>query len=202
MDVSYFMSFFEQYDIFAIFTVLILCGLGLPLPEDITLITAGLIAYSNNTTSVHIMIIFCLLGVIIGDLIVFMIGYISGAKILNNKFTKKILNEKNHQRVNSFYLKYGTSVIFISRFLPGLRMPIFLFAGIFKKVKISTFIFMDLLAAILSVPALVYVGYFFGGDFKKIKEFALNNTAMIGGLLVLFFLSYLIYKNLLKKHKA
>ena len=89
MEISCFMSFFQQYDLYAVFLVLVLCGLGLPLPEDITLITAGLISYTNHNTSVQLMIFICLLGVLVGDFIAFMIGYICGEKIIKNKSEQK-----------------------------------------------------------------------------------------------------------------
>ena len=194
MEISCFMSFFQQYDLYAVFLVLVLCGLGLPLPEDITLITAGLISYTNHNTSVQLMIFICLLGVLVGDFIAFMIGYICGEKIIKNKFVKKIITDKNQLRIDNFYFKYGKLFIFIGRFLPGLRMPIFLFAGIFRKLKPSTFLFIDLLAAIISVPIWVYVGYYFGGDFKKLQAFASDNTGTIGFCLIALLFIYLIIK--------
>lgn len=198
IEISYFMDFINIYDVYAIFLILILCGLGLPLPEDITLITAGILTYNNNK-NLFIMIIVCLLGVILGDFIAFIVGYFSGRKILENRLIKKIITNKNHEKINNFYLKYGNLFVFIGRFLPGLRMPIFLFAGIFKKVKPITFIFIDLLASVISVPLWVYVGYFFGGDFKKIKEFAFANTNTIFSLLCLILILYIVYKNMFKQ---
>ncbi len=198
MEINYFMSFLQQYDVYAVFLILVLCGLGLPLPEDITLITAGLISYTNNTT-VQFMIFVCLIGVLIGDLFAFFIGYFSGVKLLNNKFIKKIISENNKNKIEIFYLKYGKLFIFVGRFLPGLRMPIFLFAGIFRKVKPATFFFIDLIASVISVPIWVYVGYYFGGDLKKLKAFAIDNTNTIGILLIFVLFIYLIYKNKTKQ---
>ena len=37
-------SFFLQYGYAAVFAVLIACGFGVPIPEDITLVTGGIIS--------------------------------------------------------------------------------------------------------------------------------------------------------------
>ena len=44
MTLSLLHAFFFDYGYYAVFGVLVLCGMGLPLPEDITLITAGIIS--------------------------------------------------------------------------------------------------------------------------------------------------------------
>ena len=56
--------------------------------------------------------------------------------------------------------KYGVWVLFVARFLPGLRSPIFLTAGLTRKVPFWRFLLMDGLAALISVPIWVYLGYF------------------------------------------
>jgi membrane protein DedA with SNARE-associated domain len=45
------------------------------------------------------MIFVCLIGVLIGDLFAFFIGYFSGVKLLNNKFIKKIISENNKNKI-------------------------------------------------------------------------------------------------------
>ena len=48
-------SFFLQYGYAAVFSVLIACGFGVPIPEDITLVTGGIIS-GLGYTDVHIMV--------------------------------------------------------------------------------------------------------------------------------------------------
>ena len=56
--------------------------------------------------------------------------------------------------------KYGNRVLFVARFLPGLRSPIFLTAGMSGKVSFWRWILMDGMAAMISVPFWVYLGDF------------------------------------------
>ena len=53
---SFLQSFFFEYGYYAVFSVLVLCGMGLPLPEDITLVTAGIIS-ALGEKNVHIMLV-------------------------------------------------------------------------------------------------------------------------------------------------
>ncbi|HNK57963.1 MAG TPA: DedA family protein, partial [Leptospiraceae bacterium] len=47
-------NFFSDYGYFAVFGVLILCGFGLPVPEDVSLVAGGVISALGNTNE-HIM---------------------------------------------------------------------------------------------------------------------------------------------------
>jgi membrane protein DedA with SNARE-associated domain len=58
---------------FAIFGVLFVCGLGVPIPEDITLISAGVLA-SMETISLPWGIAACFCGVLVGDALLFNLG--------------------------------------------------------------------------------------------------------------------------------
>lgn len=198
MEISTFLTFINEYKEAAIFLILLACGLGLPVPEDITLITGGVLAMQNSSNPFE-MIIVCMFGVLIGDFIVFNLGYLFGEKVTSNKMFKKVLNQKNMTFINVFYEKYGIAFLFVGRFLPGLRMPIFLFAGIFRKVKRITFLSVDGLASVLSVPIWVLLGYHFGGDFSKLKELAQENSTLICFLITGIVIALILKKILLNK---
>jgi len=65
--------------------ILLLCGFGLPLPEDVILITGGYLAYSGNM-DIYIFLPLALSGVLLGDCSVFIIGEKTGDSILNHRF--------------------------------------------------------------------------------------------------------------------
>ena len=75
-------SFFLQYGYAAVFAVLIACGFGVPIPEDITLVTGGIIS-GLGYTDVHIMVVVGMLGVLAGDGLV-LLQVASGATISLN----------------------------------------------------------------------------------------------------------------------
>ena len=64
---------FGMYNYFFAFGMLILCGFGLPIPEDITLVAAGVVS-GFHATNPHVMLVICFIGVLLGDGIVYMLG--------------------------------------------------------------------------------------------------------------------------------
>jgi hypothetical protein len=59
----------------------------------------------------------------------FTMGRIFGTRILASRFGHRYFNPKRQRRVRAYFRTYGSKVVFIARFLPGLRFSIFLSAG-------------------------------------------------------------------------
>ncbi|MDN0077045.1 DedA family protein [Crenobacter sp. SG2303] len=153
------LDFFTSYGYLAVFFVLLLCGFGVPIPEDITLVAGGVISglgYAN----VHVMFAVGMAGVLVGDAVVFSAGHVFGPKVLRFRPIGRILTPQRFHAVQEKFDKYGSWVLFIARFLPGLRSPIFITAGMSGKVSYLRFLMMDGLAALISVPVWVYLGNF------------------------------------------
>ena len=100
------------------------------------------------------------LGVLVGDGIMFMLGRHYGNQILKFRPVGKMLNPKRYALIRQKFDQYGNRVMFVARFLPGLRSPMFLVAGMSGKVSFMRWLMMDGLAAILTVPLWVYLGHF------------------------------------------
>ncbi|HEZ3650134.1 TPA: DedA family protein [Neisseria meningitidis] len=150
-------AFFVEYGYAAVFFVLVICGFGVPIPEDLTLVTGGVIS-GMGYTNPHIMFAVGMLGVLVGDGIMFAAGRIWGQKILKFKPIAHIMTPKRYAQVQEKFDKYGNWVLFVARFLPGLRTAVFVTAGISRKVSYLRFLIMDGLAALISVPIWIYLG--------------------------------------------
>ncbi len=187
------LEIFLEYGYIAVFSVLLLCGFGLPVPEDVTLVTGGVIS-AFGKANVHFMFIIGMLGVMIGDTFVFVLGLWKGSKILEFKLVKKYLNETRFQLVQEKFSKYGKWVVFMARFMPGLRTPIFFTAGMTKRVSFLRFFLTDFLAAIISVPVWVYLGYFGANNFDKLMQWVHKGQMLVlislGSVLLAAFLIY------------
>ncbi len=152
-----FRSLFCRIRLCGCFFVLVICGFGVPIPEDLTLVTGGVIS-GMGYTNPHIMFAVGMLGVLVGDGIMFAAGRIWGQKILRFKPIARIMTPKRYEQVQEKFDKYGNWVLFVARFLPGLRTAVFVTAGISRKVSYLRFIIMDGLAALISVPIWIYLG--------------------------------------------
>ena len=142
----------------ALVLVLLLCGMGLPLPEDIVLITAGLLAGSKGHSWLSASV-FMYGGVVAGDAIAFMVGRRYGIRVLSYRWTERFFPPSRRLLVEKLFARYGSWLFFGARFLPGLRAGIFCFAGA-MRASFTRFILFDGLAALISVPLWVWFGHF------------------------------------------
>ncbi len=195
---SYLIDFFTDYGYISVFAVLIACGFGIPVPEDITLIASGVICALSQDQShkldIHIMAIVALIGVLLGDSIMFAIGRFLGPRVTRVKGLRFIITKEAYESIQDRANRYGDKVLFLARFLPGLRAALFLVAGVSHKVSFYKFIIMDGLAALISVPTLVYLGYFFANDLDKILNWVQHSEALIMIILFVGIASLLLYK--------
>ncbi len=198
-------SFFTDYGYLAVLFVLIICGFGVPIPEDITLVSGGIIAgMYPEQVNVHIMLVVSMFGVLFGDSTMYWLGRIYGARILRVRFIRKFLTVQRLRMVRDKFDQYGNRVLFVARFLPGLRAPIYMVSGITRRVSYTRFVLLDFFAAIISVPIWVYLGYY--GAHKRdwlmeqIKTGQTGIYILIGALAL--FISWKVYKAKKARHQA
>jgi membrane protein DedA with SNARE-associated domain len=168
-----------------VFVVLLVCGMGLPLPEDITLFAAGVISYYGSA-NVYIMIAVSFAGVMIGDCIMFALGAIYGNRITSLPYFQKILPPKRLDKIKKRIRIEGYKVIFAGRFMPGLRSPIFFSAGMLH-LPFKIFVIVDGAAALISVPTIVYLVYHFGDQVDRIVRIIKDVQFGVIGLVVIVF---------------
>ncbi|GAB3023761.1 MULTISPECIES: DedA family protein [Oleiagrimonas] len=152
-------TFFAENGYLAVFMALLVCGMGAPIPEDVTLVAGGVIAglgYAN----VHVMFAVTMLGVLVGDAGMFLAGHHYGVRLLHKRPLKWVLTPKRYNAVQKQFERYGNRLLFTARFLPGMRTAVFVSAGLTHRVSFTRFLLLDGLAALISVPVWVYLGYF------------------------------------------
>ncbi|MGE3975609.1 MAG: DedA family protein [Bdellovibrionales bacterium] len=164
--------------------ILFACGLGLPIPEDITLIAAGMLA-AAGTISLPGAYFVGYLGVLVGDALLFFAGRKYGKKVFTVWPFKSIMTPERILQAEGWIQNWAKTVCFVARFLPGLRAPIYLTSGVLG-VKPSVFLLQDGLAALLSVPIWVALGHWFGSNIDLALEVA--KKFQIGILILVFFL--------------
>jgi len=150
---------FGQNGYLAVFIALMLCGAGVPLPEDITLVAGGVITglgYGN----VHTMFAVSMVGVLLGDSTMFLLGRKYGTRVLKVRFVARLLTPERYAKVQEKFARYGNRMMFFARFLPGMRTAVYISAGATHRVSFWRFFLLDGCAALISVPIWVYLGYF------------------------------------------
>lgn len=196
--ISCFSSFSGLAAYGVILGVLTTCGLGVPIPEDITLIAAGILASLGNISLTGAMFA-GLFGVLIGDSFLFFLGRHMGKNVFQLPILRKLMTENRIKRAEEKILANSKLICFVARFLPGLRAPIFLTSGV-MGVRPAIFLGLDGAAALISVPFWVYLGWWVGEkwdeNLKVIKHIQIYLFIAIGVTI----LGYLIFKTYKKSH--
>lgn len=164
--------------------VLLLCGLGLPVPEDIVLITTGFLA-SLGKFPLWVGIALGVVGVLSGDAVLFFLGRRYGERVFEHPLVRRITRPESLEAARERVLRNASVICFVARFLPGLRSPIYLMAGA-MGVPPRTYVTQDGLAALISVPVWVVAGWYFGEQIEGAMLWARQfQTVMLVALAVL-----------------
>lgn len=186
-----------------IFGVLVACGLGFPLPEDVPLIATGYLIWEGTMLWFPAVLI-TILGVLIGDTLLFFLGRKMGMRILEQERVQTLFKPEKIRRTRAYFRKYGEKLVFFARFVAGFRAAAFFMSGA-MGMRYMRFIVLDGIAALLSVPVWIGVGYGMGhylGDeisqiLKGMKEVKLVVTSVI-----LFIFAIVVARGYFKYRKA
>jgi membrane protein DedA with SNARE-associated domain len=179
--------------------ILIVCGLGMPVPEEATFLAAGFAGHQLGA-NVWVLCICGVIGIMLGDSIPFYIGSRYGTSVIKMRFFAKFLSEKNRLRAQDFFHRHGSKTIFIARFIAGLRMPTFFMAGT-MGVKYRTFFGWDLLGALISCPTSIWLAYKYG---HVVKDWLARSHVYVFGFLgvIVLYMVYHVYSHREKKAPA
>ncbi|MBP0132713.1 MAG: DedA family protein [Nitrosospira sp.] len=151
--------------VYGIVFLIVFCETGLVvlplLPGDSLLFAAGSLAsLPDSQLSPHLLFLGLSIAAILGDTLNYWIGKKIGPKVFSSKesrFFKREYLDKTH----AFYLKYGAKTIVIARFIPIIRTFAPFVAGV-GEMPYRTFIFYNIIGAVIWVGSFVYAGFYFG----------------------------------------
>jgi membrane protein DedA with SNARE-associated domain len=176
---------------FAYFIVLValLAGsVGIPAPEDLTLIAAGVLCNLAQVNTL-IMVLTCYLGLIIGDLIIYRIGWMAGPTLFRKKWFRRHISTKRLQIMRTNLHKRTMLTILIARHLFYIRTATFLMCGA-VRISFVRFLVMDMIAALITTPLMMGIGYAFANNYQTILKwvrdlkFFLVALGLLGALFV------------------
>ena len=207
MDNAYFERVFEfllytpdAVPYIAAFAMLFVCGIGVPIPEDLTLFVMGYLSY-NRLANFWVSVGVCLVGVLVGDSLIYWLGRHYGTRLARRGIFAKLLHPERMDRTRKLFHKWGNKVIFAARFMPGLRAPTYFSAGTLH-MPFRVFFFYDCLAALLSVPALIGVTYHFGDHIEAGIKFARKVQNGIAFAILAIVLLFVAKHYIMKKQKS
>ena len=174
-----------------IILVLVLGGLGLPVPEEAPIILAAVLA-RNGQMAWPLALTACFAGVLIGDFVVYALGYFQGERVLSFRITRRFLTREREAQIKGYFQRHGIRILITGRFVPGFRTAAYLTAGILRLPPMRLFL-ADLCAASMSTLFMFGLGYFFA-EWIKTGLAKAQGYAIVGAVLVVAFLLYRHYK--------
>ena len=174
----------------------ILLALATLASEDLACIAAGFLVADGRMEWLAASLA-CFIGIYIGDMLLFMSGRLMGRSAIRVAPFKWLITEDAMTRASHWLDKRGAKVILTSRFLPGLRLPIYFTAGVLRT-STKEFAFWFAVAGVLWTPVLVgasaLVAQYFGvrldqvdgTDVVLFAAYALASVFVLHNILRLF----------------
>jgi len=153
-------GYIQHFTYAGLFLVLVLCGMGLPVPEDIALLAGGYLVH-RGIIQYPATLMVSMIGVVAGDNSLFFLGRRFGSGVISYLGLGRPQSRRQIDRLKTFMDKHGHLAIFYARFLAGLRALVYIMAGSLG-VSPGRFFLYDALGALISVPVVVSIGYLFG----------------------------------------
>ncbi len=185
----------EAYGYVGIIAYMILTGCGLPTPEEVAIIGAG-VASAAEKLDWRLSLASLLIGALAGDCVMYFIGYHFGQRLLQkNRLWNRLITPEREKRVEGLLAQHGVKVLLGARFLPGIRGPMYITAGILK-VPFKRFVVADLFCASLVVSIFFGLSYLYGGQVvRAIREgegwlttIVLTVAVIVGGIGLIMYL--------------
>lgn len=199
-DPQQLIEFAKHHPYFGVAVMIIPSGLGLPIPEDISLLVAGYLCYLTPAeANLWIMIPWALFLVVGSDLLLFYIGRRVGDQIVRVPLLRRVFTAQRLETSRELFEAHGGKILFAARFMPGIRAPLFFTAG-HLRVPAFKVILYDGGAALLSVPAIILAAWYFGEHFDYVTSLVRRTEYAIIAIILLitfFYVGSMLHKRLI-----
>lgn len=161
--------------------------------EDLTTISVG-VMIGQGKANFWFGTFACFAGIFIGDVLLYLAGKLFGKVALERAPLRWFLTAHAVEKSSGWFSKQGSKVIFISRFVPGMRLPTYFAAGMLNT-NFTSFVFYFALACAIWTPLLIGLSAWLGAEviqyiFFGQKFFALE--ILLAGLILLFVVKFLL----------
>src|SRR5574337_158157 len=162
-----------QWGYLAIFLIVVLGNVGLPVPEETMLILAGYLVWKGELRG-PIVLVVGIVSAIAGDNVGYWIGRRYGRQSADQFARWAFVMPERLERRRQFVRRYGPLAVFAGRFLPGLRFLAGPLAGA-TGLPFRPFFVANAVGAVTFVPYAVGLGYAVGfglGDYVARLRYA------------------------------
>jgi membrane protein DedA with SNARE-associated domain len=188
----------STYGYVAIFGLLVMGIVGLPVPDEWLLVFSGYLVYSGRL-SLPGTLCAAILGSTGGITCSYLIGRTVGLPFLHSKFGRMLrISDRKIQRVHDWFNRVGHWALFIGYFVPGVRHFTALVAGT-SLLEYRSFALYAYCGAVFWVSTFVFIGLYFGEHWETVLQGLEHNLRLAAGVGAVIVLGYLLVRYLWRR---
>ena len=160
-------SLIQVYELWVLFPVVMLEGMGIPLPGETALVAAAVYAGSTDKISIDSVVLVAAMGAMMGDNIGYLIGRSIGLRLVVRYGRYVRLNESRLKIGRFLFLRHGGKIVLIARLIAVLRVLAPLLAGV-NRMRWRYFFLMNAIGGICWASLFGGGAYLFGEEIKRV----------------------------------
>jgi membrane protein DedA with SNARE-associated domain len=159
--------FIEHYGYYALFVLLAVGILGVPIPDEFLMTFVGSLSIPGGPFQYPIAVTTALAGSFVGMLVSYLLGSKVGKPFLyrHGKWIK--LSPNRIEKVEGWFQKYGLWTVFFGYWLPGVRHFTCYFAGV-MGIRLWKYVAVTSLGAMLWCSMFITIGHIIGRNFEPL----------------------------------
>jgi len=157
----------HSYGLVVVAGVIGLESIGLPFPGETVLILASVLAGSQHDLNIYAVVLSAAGGAIVGQMIGYFIGREFGYWLLLRYGSYLRITESRIKLGEYLFLRHGTKIIFVGRFVPLLRSLAGILAGA-NRMPWHGFLVANVLGALAWASFFGFAAYFLGREVERL----------------------------------
>ncbi|MFF0493810.1 DedA family protein [Nocardia sp. NPDC003482] len=143
--------------------------IGLFLPGDSMLLTAGIVLASHATghTQVWALAVATMVAAIAGNQVGYVIGHRTGHRLVARK-NGRYINTRNLEKVSDLLHRHGFLAVLVARWIPWVRTLCPLVAGA-ARMDHRRYTVASSIGAVIWAPVLLLIGFYAGGFLRRVS---------------------------------
>jgi len=186
------LSFILSFKYSALFVVLLIAAIGIPLPTVYILLAAAAFS-SQGYLNLYVVLAISIVTSLLGDIGVFWLARVVEQKIISHAFFRRLLTPARTAAITAFLERHPILTIVASRFVGVTTVAVNILAGI-GQFPFSRYLIWDVLGEVGSNVIYVSIGYLFGSNWIYVAQ--IFNKVWLAILIVIAVV--LLWNNVLK----